>query len=194
VNHINLLPWREELRRKRRQNFLVAFVAAMVAMTAVMYGWRLFVDSQIDNQQRRNDFLRAEIKEVDRKLKEIAALDKTRASIIARMQVIQDLQAQRPEAVHLMDELVTAVPEGVYFTSLNQSGRVIDLQGLAQSNARVSALMKKTEDSEWLASPQLQIVENKGEDKAAGFSEFRLAVKQKRRGKDPDDEAEDPQL
>ena len=193
MNRINLLPWREERRRKRRQHFVVSFVAAMIAVTAIMYGWRLIADAQIDNQQRRNDFLRAEIRKVDRKLAEIAELDKTRASIIARMQVIQDLQAQRPEAVHLMDELVVAIPEGVYLTSLNQSGRVIDLQGLAQSNARVSALMRNTEDSEWLASPQLQIVENKSTDKAAGVSDFKLAVKQQRRGEDPEEEAEDPQ-
>ena len=195
MNRINLLPWREERRRKKRHDFIVSFVAAVIAMTAIMYGWRLLADSQIENQQRRNDFLRAEIRKVDRKLAEIAELDKTRASIIARMQVIQDLQAQRPEAVHLMDELVIAIPEGVYLTSLNQSGRVIDLQGLAQSNARVSALMRNTEDSEWLASPQLQIVENKSTDKAAGFSDFKLAVNQKRRGEDSEEEeeAEGPQ-
>ena len=193
MNHINLLPWRDELRKKRRQNFLVSLVAALVAAATVMYGWRLLVGSQIDFQQRRNAFIKAEIKKVDKKLKEIAELDKTRASIIARMQVIQDLQARRPEAVHLMDELVTSMPDGVYLTALNQSGRVVDLQGRAQSNARVSALMRNTEDSEWLATPQLQIVENKSKDKAAGFSDFKLVVKQKRRGGDQEDEAGDSQ-
>jgi type IV pilus assembly protein PilN len=189
MNHINLLPWRDELRKKRRQNFIVSLVAALVAAAVVMYGWRLLVGSQIDFQQRRNAFIKAEIQKVDKKLKEIAELDKTRASIIARMQVIQDLQARRPEAVHLMDELVTSMPDGVYLTALNQSGRVVDLQGRAQSNARVSALMRNTEDSEWLATPQLQIVENKSKDKAAGFSDFKLVVKQKRRGGDQEDEA-----
>ena len=92
-----------------------------------------------------------------------------------------------------MDELVTSMPDGVYLTALNQSGRVVDLQGRAQSNARVSALMRNTEDSEWLATPQLQIVENKSKDKAAGFSDFKLVVKQKRRGGDQEDEAGDSQ-
>lgn len=188
MNRINLLPWREELRKKRRHDFILSLVAALVAAAAVMYGWRLLVGSQIDYQQRRNAFIEAEIKKVDEKLKEIAELDKTKASIIARMQVIQDLQARRPEAVHLLDEMVTSMPEGVYLTTMRQSGRVVDLEGKAQSNARVSALMRNTEDSEWIASPQLQIVENKSEDKAAGFSEFKLVVKQ--RGRDGDEEGE----
>ena len=188
MNRINLLPWREELRKKRRHDFILSLVAALVAAAAVMYGWRLLVGSQIDYQQRRNAFIEAEIKKVDEKLKEIAELDKTKASIIARMQVIQDLQARRPEAVHLLDEMVTSMPEGVYLTAMRQSGRVVDLEGKAQSNARVSALMRNTEDSEWIASPQLQIVENKSEDKAAGFSEFKLVVKQ--RGRDGDEEGE----
>lgn len=186
MNRINLLPWREELRKKRRYDFFLSLVAALAAAAAVMYGWRLLVGSQIDYQQQRNAFIEAEIRKVDEKLKEIAELDKTKASIIARMQVIQDLQARRPEAVHLLDELVTSMPEGVYLTSMRQSGRVIDLEGRAQSNARVSALMRNSEDSEWLANPQLQIVENKSEDKAAGYSEFKLVVKQ--RGRDGEDE------
>lgn len=180
MNRINLLPWREELRKKRQRSFLLSLLFALFVAAAVMFGWRLLVQAQIDNQQARNAFLRSEIAKVDEKLREIAALDKTKASILARMQVIQDLQARRPEAVHLMDELVTAMPEGVYLSSMVQSGRVVDLQGRAQSNARVSALMRNSEESEWLDNPQLQIVENKSEDKAAGFSEFRLVVQQKR--------------
>lgn len=180
MNRINLLPWREELRKARQKNFLMSLLLALLATAAFMYGWRLLVTSQIDHQQARNSYLKSEIQKLDKQLKEIEALDRTKARILARMQVIQDLQARRPEAVHLMDEMVTVMPAGVYLTSLSQAGYRIELQGKAQSNAQVSALMRNTEGSEWLTDPQLQIVENKSEDKAAGESEFRLVVNQRR--------------
>jgi type IV pilus assembly protein PilN len=180
MNRINLLPWREELRKARQKNFLMSLLIALLATAAFMYGWRLLVTSQIDHQQARNSYLKSEIQKLDKQLKEIEALDRTKARILARMQVIQDLQARRPEAVHLMDEMVAVMPAGVYLTSLSQAGYRIELQGKAQSNAQVSALMRNTEGSEWLTAPQLQIVENKSEDKAAGESEFRLVVNQRR--------------
>jgi type IV pilus assembly protein PilN len=145
-----------------------------------MFGWRLLVTSQIEYQTQRNEFLRAEIRKVDELLKEIEELDKVKARILARMQVIQDLQARRPEAVHLMDELVTTMPEGVHLDSITQNGQKVSLNGRAQSNARVSALMRNTEASPWLEKPNLQIVQNKGEDKDATLSEFKLQIQQKR--------------
>jgi len=178
--HINLLPWREQERKAQQRAFGGALVLALLVTAILLFAWQSLVKYQISYQQSRNDFLTAEIAKVDEKLKEIADLDRTKARILARMQVIQDLQAQRPEAVHLMDELVSTMPEGVYLTSLQQSGRSVQLLGQAQSNARVSALMRNTEGSEWLASPRLQVVENKGQDKAASMSDFRLTVNQKR--------------
>lgn len=191
---INLLPWREEARKKKQRQFVTLLVAAIVAMAASIFGWRMMVEGQIEHQKARNDFLKAEIAKVDEKLKEIEELDKTKASILARMQVIQDLQANRPEAVHLMDELVRAVPEGVFLTEMAQSGRTVRLNGMAQSNARVSALMRNAEQSEWLEDPQLQIVQNKGEDKAAGMSEFILTVRQKRQGESDGESGRDEQV
>ena len=187
---INLLPWREEARKKKQRRFMTLLTTAVVGMAVLIFGWRLFVDGQIEHQNARNDFLKAEIAKVDEKLKEIEELDKTKASILARMQVIQDLQSNRPEAVHMMDELVFAVPDGVFLTEMAQAGRTIRLNGLAQSNARVSALMRNAEQSEWLDDPQLQIVQNKGEDKAAGMNEFILTVRQKRQGVSEDAESE----
>lgn len=178
--HINLLPWREQARKAKRQQFLTTLGLSVLAMAIVLFGWRMFVDARVDYQQSRNDFLRSEIAEIEKKLKEIEALDKTKASILARMEVIQNLQAGRPEAVHLMDELVDVVPSGVYLTQMKQSGRLVTLNGQAESNARVSALMRNTEASDWLEQPQLQIVQNKSADKAAGMNDFSLVVKQKR--------------
>ena len=178
--HINLLPWREQARKAKRQQFLTTLGLSVLAMAIVLFGWRTFVDARVDYQQSRNDFLRSEIAEIEKKLKEIEALDKTKASILARMEVIQNLQAGRPEAVHLMDELVDVVPSGVYLTQMKQSGRLVTLNGQAESNARVSALMRNTEASDWLEQPQLQIVQNKSADKAAGMNDFSLVVKQKR--------------
>ena len=180
MTRINLLPWREDLRKQRQQRFLMTMLFSLLVAAAVMFGWRLLVTSQIDYQKQRNEFLRAEIRKVDELLREIAELDKVKARILARMQVIQDLQARRPEAVHLMDELVTTMPEGVHLDSITQTGQNVNLKGRAQSNARVSALMRNTEASPWLANPNLQIVQNKGQDKDATLSEFSLQVQQKR--------------
>lgn len=187
MTRINLLPWREELRKQRQRNFLMTLLFAVLASVAVMLGWRLLVASQIDHQTQRNNYLRAEIAKVDILLKEIAELDKVKARILARMRVIQDLQARRPEAVHLMDELVTSMPDGVYLESISQAGKNVSLSGRAQSNARVSALMRNTEASPWLANPQLQVVENPGSDKDATLSKFSLVVRQKR-DKKPEDQ------
>jgi type IV pilus assembly protein PilN len=180
MTRINLLPWREDLRKQRQQRFLMTMLFSLLVAAAVMFGWRLLVTSQIDYQKQRNEFLRAEIRKVDELLKEIEELDRVKARILARMQVIQDLQARRPEAVHLMDELVTAMPEGVHLDAITQSGQKVSLNGRAQSNARVSALMRNAEASPWLENPNLQIVQNKGEDKDATLSEFKLQVQQKR--------------
>ena len=180
MTRINLLPWREDLRKQRQQRFLMTMLFSLLVAAAVMFGWRLLVTSQIDYQKQRNEFLRAEIRKVDELLKEIEELDKVKARILARMQVIQDLQAKRPEAVHLMDELVTTMPEGVHLDSITQNGQKVSLNGRAQSNARVSALMRNTEASPWLEKPNLQIVQNKGEDKDATLSEFKLQIQQKR--------------
>ena len=180
MTRINLLPWREDLRKQRQQRFLMTMLFSLLVAAAVMFGWRLLVTSQIEYQTQRNEFLRAEIRKVDELLKEIEELDKVKARILARMQVIQDLQARRPEAVHLMDELVTTMPEGVHLDSITQNGQKVSLNGRAQSNARVSALMRNTEASPWLEKPNLQIVQNKGEDKDATLSEFKLQIQQKR--------------
>jgi type IV pilus assembly protein PilN len=159
---INLLPWREELRQKRKKDFFMAVLAAALLGGSLTYGTKVFYKAQISNQEQRNETLRAEITELDRQIAEINALDAQKTRLLARMEIIDQLQRSRPEAVHLMDELVDIVPEGTLLSAVNQEGARVQVRGSAQSSTRVSALMRNVDDSEWLRSPRLQIVETTG--------------------------------
>ena len=176
---INLLPWREELRRQRKREFGL-MLAGSVAVSLLAVGWWHFYNEGLMNHQRqRNAFLEGQIKQVDKQIKEIQALEKTRNQLIARMNVIQDLQISRPQVVHLFDQLVETVPDGAYLTEVLQTGGAVALVGRAESNARVSAYMRNVETSPWLGDPQLKIIESKDKDKAQiDMSDFRLTVKQ----------------
>lgn len=176
---INLLPWRETLRKERQREFgFMLFGGAVIASLMVGY-WYWFMLGQVEHQQKRNAYLQAEIKLVDKKIKEIDKLEKTRKQLVGRMNVIQDLQASRPQVVHLFDEVVSTVPGGVYLSELTQSGSGITVAGRAQSNARVSAYMRNIEQSPWLGAPKLSIIENKDKGKDAdGSSQFTLGATQ----------------
>lgn len=157
---INLLPWREEFRRERQREFLSVTAGALV-LTAVVMGYvHLHIANMIDNQQSRNTFLQGEIRQVDKKIAEIKALQKKKEQLIARMRVIEQLQRNRPEIVHLFDELVKLTPDGLYLTSLTQKESMLVIEGQAQSNARVSALMRNLEKSKWFAQPDLKVIQN----------------------------------
>ena len=176
---INLLPWREKLRKQRKREFGFITLGALVLTVLGMGYWHLFVQGQIDNQQKRNTFLEGEIKKVDKEIKEIKDLEHTRQKLIARMKVIEDLQVSRPQIVHLFDELVTVVPDGTFLTKMAQNGRNLILNGRAQSNARVSTYMRNIETSPWLNDPKLRIIEHKDKDReAAEGSTFQLDLKQ----------------
>jgi type IV pilus assembly protein PilN len=177
---INLLPWREKLRTQRKREFGAMLVGGiLVAGMAVGY-WYWFNEGRIDHQRMRNAYLQTEIKAVDQKIREINKLEKTRKQLIGRINVIQNLQASRPQVVHLFDEVVATVPDGVHLTELTQSGSNVTVAGRAQSNARVSAYMRNIEQSPWLAAPNLKIIENKDQAKRDGDegSEFTLSAKQ----------------
>jgi type IV pilus assembly protein PilN len=177
---INLLPWREELRRQRQREFVFILAGAVVlTVLAGAYSW-MHINGLIDYQESRNGFLQDEIAEVDKKLKSIQELDQIKARLIARMNVIQQLQSSRPQIVHLFDELVTTLPDGVYLTQVAQRGKQVTLNGQAQSNARVSALMRNVDDSGWLASPGLKVVatRNRGATESEPAA-FELVVIQK---------------
>jgi type IV pilus assembly protein PilN len=156
---INLLPWRDEQRRERQVQFLIALGgAALVACLLAFLGYLMF-SSMIDSQQRRNDRLRAEIKNLDKQIEEINSLETSKQNFIARMQIIEKLQQSRPEIVHIFDEIVKTLPDGAYLTSIKQTDQRFKFDGIAQSSTRVSAFMRNIDSSEWLKNPELQVVQ-----------------------------------
>jgi type IV pilus assembly protein PilN len=159
---INLLPWREAERKRKRQEFGAGAIGGLIfggLVTAVIY---MQIQSAISHQQERNQILKDEIARLDKQNVEIDALDQQKQSLLARMNVIDQLERSRPEVVHLFDQLARTLPDGVYLTSIKQTDRKIQLRGMAQSSTRVSAYMRSLDSSEWLANPSLEIVETKG--------------------------------
>lgn len=170
--HINLLPWREALRKQKKQDFLVVVGMAAALMLAIVGSVHFYMASLIDNQISRNNILKNEIKQVEKKIDEIKTLEKQKEQLIARMRVIEELQSNRPAVVHLFDELARIVPEGLYIETLDQKGVTLSIKGNAQSNARVSAFMRALEESEWFKSPSLGEINTKsaGTRKSRQFS------------------------
>lgn len=156
---INLLPWRAERRKQRQQEFVAMVVASVVGAGIAFFLILQYHNGQIEGQEARNRLLQQEITQVDAKIVEIEALERTRSQLIARKEVIEQLQASRSQMVHLFDELVRSIPEGVQLATIQQSGRQLTLEGHAQSNARVSAYMRSLEASEWMTNPDLSIIE-----------------------------------
>lgn len=176
---INLLPWRDALRKRRQRDFAIATGIAVAVTVALGIAIHVQIATMIANQQERNDFLNAEIARLNRKIEKINALEREKANLVARMEVIQRLQESRPEIVHLFDEVVKAIPEGVFLTRLSQDDKEVVVEGRAQSNARVSAFMRNIEKSGWISTPRLLLIEHK--DKTdTGLSHFRLSFEQVR--------------
>ena len=171
---INLLPWRAELRQRRKKEFLVALAGSLIVAVGVVYLSKLTVQGWTSNQQARNEVLKGEIKSLDEQIAQISGLESQRDRLVARMQVITQLQRSRPEVVHLFDELVSAMPEGVYLTEVQQQGTRIQVKGNAQSSTRVSALMRNIDDSSWLKAPGLEGVDfvTAGSERNAQFKVF----------------------
>jgi type IV pilus assembly protein PilN len=185
---INLLPWRETERRRRQKEFAIAAAFAVAAVLMLGLASRFQVEAMIQSQESRNDFLEGEIRRLNARIKEIEKLEETKANLLARMNVIQQLQESRPEVVHLFDEVVRAIPEGVYLTRLTQSGGQVVVEGRAQSNARVSAFMRNIQASAWIDNPDLLLIENKDQT-GTGLSHFRLGFAQRRMESDDDQAA-----
>ncbi len=152
---INLLPHREAAKKARREQFFVLLGLVSVLAALVVFAVYTFIGASIDNQVGRNDFLKKEIAALDKELDEIKRLKEQTQALLARKQVIEDLQRDRGETVYLLSELVKQVPEGVYLKSLKQSGLNVNITGYAQSNARISALMRNLDASPWLEQPRL---------------------------------------
>ncbi len=184
---INLLPWRELERKKRQREFgFIVVGAVLLTLLAGVYS-HIYINGLIDSQNQRNALLKNEISMLDKKIKEIKELEKVKANLLARMEIIQQLQVSRPQIVHLFDELVNTLPDGVYLTRIEQKGGVITIEGHAQSNARVSAYMRNIDKSKWLTAPRLKVIENKEQTKT-GLSNFTLQVRQVTKAKGEDAE------
>jgi type IV pilus assembly protein PilN len=176
---VNLLPHREERRKRGRQHFAVlAGLTALLGLVIVGAGY-LYVARLITTQDERNAFLKSEIAKLDKEIAEIKKLRDEIAALLARKQIIETLQADRAQTVHLLDQLVRQMPEGVYLKSVRQRGLGVNLVGYAQSNARVSTLMRNIESSPWLANPKLVEIKATTVNKKR-LSEFNLDLAVKR--------------
>ena len=169
---INLIPWREAERKRKRQEFGVGALGALVAAGAIAFLVNLQMGAAIDNQNERNQYLKDEIAQLDKQITEILALEQQKQRLRARIQVIEQLERSRPEIVHVFDQLVRTIPDGVSLTALKQTDRTLQLKGLAQSSTRVASYMRNIDASEWLTEPALDILETKGA--GDGGSEFTL--------------------
>ncbi len=153
---INLLPHREAARKRRRETFqatMVVSALAGLAIAGLIYWW---FQLQITDQQNKNNFLRAEIQVLETQIKEIATIEEEITALQARQKAVEDLQADRNLPVHLLNELVTQLPDGVYITSLKQADQVVSMQGMAQSNERVSEMLRNlTNNTPWFSKPEL---------------------------------------
>lgn len=154
--NINLLPWREQRREQQRKEFFVILgTIAGLGLLAVLFA-HVAINGQIDGQGDRNSYLQTNIAELDKQVVEIRELQTRRNQLIDRMQVIQNLQGTRPLIVRIFDELVRTLPDGVYFRSLQRKDSTITIAGTAETNNRVSGLMRQLEKSEWFANPILK--------------------------------------
>jgi type IV pilus assembly protein PilN len=181
--NINLLPWREHRREARKKDFIVTLVITVVAAVAILLLADRIMRSSISNQNARNEILREQIVVLNTEIEEIRELREQKAALTERMTVIQNLQGTRPLIVRLFDELVRTLPDGVYYNTVTRTNDVISLQGVAESNNLVSALMRSLDDSEWFANPTLRQVNalpgavNSAGAQESGQNQFDLTVR-----------------
>lgn len=171
---INLLPWREQERKVRRREFMVAAGGAIFAAVIFTLGGKLMYSSWIDSQNEKNNLLKREIVKLDAQIADIQDLENRKQRLVARMEIIEKLQRKRPEIVHLFDEIVKTVPEGIYLTAIKQTGNKLEIRGIAQSSTRVSTFMRNIDASVWMDNPVLQVVES-AKDSPTGGSNFTLS-------------------
>lgn len=176
---INLLPHREQRRQARQRQFVSLAIGLVVLALAVVGLGHIVIVQRIENQNSRNTLLKTEIAKLDEQIKEIDKLREQTQALLARKQIVETLQANRTEAVHLLDQLVRQLPDGLYLRSVKQNGAKVTLIGYAQSNARVSTLMRNIENSPWLTAPELVEIKSVPLDKQK-VNEFTLNLQVKR--------------
>lgn len=169
--HINLLPWREELRYEKTRQFASATILSLIFTGACIFVVHVAFNNQIGHQNYRNRMLQDEINTLDSALTQISELEETKAQLLARMDIIQSLQQRRPQIVHLFDDFVRTVPEGIFLTTIEQDAKQLTIKGVAESNGRVSAYMRNIDASPWMATPKLKVIENrKGTLRSSDFT------------------------
>lgn len=183
---INLRPWREELRAEKQKEFTVMVLGAAVIAAGLAFLWSSDLDSRVAYQQSRNAYIETATKKLDTQIREIENLKRKRDELLARMKVIQDLQGKRPVIVRTFDELVRTLPDGLFYTDLKKSGDRVSIVGMAESNSRVSELMRQFENSDWFKDPNLSNVSS-ASSRRAGYSQFNMTVQQQT----PEPEGED---
>jgi type IV pilus assembly protein PilN len=180
---INLLPWRAERRKQREREFYMLLLASAIGGVLALLALIGWMGARIDNQEQRNVYLQNEIKNLDKQIAEIKELDKTKSQLLTRKQIIEQLQSNRSQMVHLFDEMVKTIPDGVRLTSMKQVGDTLTLEGVAESNARVASYMRNIDGSPWMGRTDLRKIENKAGtkdvDKKAPYV-FSLDVKLKK--------------
>ena len=186
---VNLLPWRAELRRQRRTEYLGALGICALVTVVIIGTIYFYYNALIDQENNRNNYMTGQITLLDKKIAEIKALEKEKENLIARMKAIETLQTSRPVIVHLFDELVSSLPDGVYLTSVAQSGDTVTIKGVAQSNARVSNYMRNIEGSVWLKDPKLTVIQSKTQT-GRRIADFTLTLKQNKPKSSKDDQEE----
>jgi type IV pilus assembly protein PilN len=173
VARINLLPWREQLREEKKREFIFFLTGCAILGAIVVFLAHMTMSHRISTQQSRNNILSQEIDHFEKKIKEIEELKKIKAALIARMMIIQELQASRPQVVNIFDEMVRILPRGVYLTEISRKDDKLTVQGISDSNSNISQLMKNIESSHWFNNPMLSVI--KAEDvENKHISEFNL--------------------
>lgn len=173
---INLLPWREERRKRQQQEFIVLLMAAAVLGGLLFFVWKGVVDQQIADQRARNSHIQTKSAALDEKIDEIRELKSRRDELVSRMEVIQSLQGNRPTIVYVFDQLVRTLPDGVFYTKIERKGDTYTINGIAESNNRISGLMRNFDESPWFKEANLQKVT--ALDDSSQTNAFTLTVKQ----------------
>ncbi len=188
--NINLLPWREEQRRERNKMTMVICGAMWGVACLFLFAGKVFMDSQIDHQKARNAYVQSEISALSKVIREIEDLKEKRDALLSRMEVIQNLQKNRSQIVHVFDDLVSKLPNGVYYDAITKTQNSLGIKGKAQSNGRVSALMRSLDASDWFANATLNVVDVVDQN-GASVSQFDVLVKEQRKGDAADPNASD---
>ena len=169
---INLLPWRDELRKEKQTNFIIALLVMLAITGILMLGVHYYYEDRIDYQESRNAYLEKEIKKLDVQISKIKTFEAEKKKLQAHLDIIQRLQSSRSEIVHLFDEVVSTLPEGVYLKTLKQNDHQLSINGVAQSNARVSSYMWNIEKSDWIGNPKLNVISTakSGNERSSNFT------------------------